>query len=134
MLFPSLARLLRCIELPFSDRVYLLRLCGILSYVYHCLDVGVVGSLYSILVVLIVFVRCFTLSTPLSICVYVHARVGMRVCVRALWCILCPLFCLNSGISRGVSEFLETSHLLVITYIIIQLLATLLTRSFRHQS
>ena len=34
----------------------------------------------------------------------------------------------------GFQGFLETSQLLAITYIIIQLLATLLTRSFRHQS
>ena len=101
MLFPSLACLWRCIELPFGDRLYLFRLCGILSYVYHCLDIGVVGSLYSILFVLIVFVRCFILTTPLSICVCARACAGMLVCF--VWCILC----LNSGLSKGVSGVSE---------------------------
>ena len=83
----------RCIELPFSDHMYLLPLRGILSYVYHCLDIGIVGSLYFVLDILVVFIQCFTLSTPLSRCVRVHACACLRTCVCVCVCVLCTAFC-----------------------------------------
>ena len=85
----------RCIELPFSDHVYLLPLHGILSHV--CLDVGIVGSLYFTLDIFIVFIRYVILSTPLSRCVCVCAGVRVCVCVCVCACV-CVCVCVSCAL------------------------------------